>query len=385
MTWVSHHVQPHSPVMLGQEDRRDPDQTSGKPPHALSLEALARGGAALTGIPVGVSDGPYRGKESVRTFGHLMEAGLLPVMPPRPREGLHSYLHRITRDWKPHGFALDLEPYQASGELAKEPPEQPGLLVLSLTHEFETTPINGQGIRRTLNRLHPRFFGSLMVHLSQASDIWPIFTVYDAMETAKLLRYDGADDFRDFWHFLKEDFHARHGRSPRGPELQESARELVTPRQLFSIVGVDEVLPTLKRHLRLSPGELSGLAHASTGPYRDTALNLLDMLAELHEINALVRLEMTDDEYTVREATGELRVRPLAAVSGQHLGARREWHEVYELQLEDEQMADAGRGYCQPFTLLLRDQASAHHAVRLLKLFRRSLDLMADVLHLLDD
>lgn len=361
-------------------------------PAPLSLAALGAGGLVLQGVPSTLTRGAQEAQADLEVLSLLIEEGLLPLLPPKQRESLPLYLQRLTRTPLPyenHEFHLQLQSCDAPTHAADDVEQRgPGELQITLRAALQANAYSCRAARRNLGRIHPRLFGSLLVHLRNiTSCTWPVITASDALEIAEMFRYEGC--LKTFWTGIHEEARKKLDRRPTRAELHEHI-DHIAPRDLYRAIGIDEVLPALKPRLCFSLAEMRQRCESSTEALAPHALSIVEDLGRLQALNAQIKeLETPLDQQTLY-ALGEMRRSPILLLSGQQRSITavengRSLHEVQELFEEEWQGVAQGEGYCPNFVVRLLTRKDVQRANELLPLYAQSLELTRHIAEQLID
>lgn len=344
-------------------------------------------------MPLTLTTGAQDAQADLEVCSLLIEEGLFPLLPPKQRESLPLYLQRLARTPLPyenHEFRLQLQscdpPTAYEDDLDRR---GPGELQITLRAELSAVAYSCASTRRNLGRIHPRLFGSLLVHLRNiTSSTWPVVTASDALDIAEMFRYE--DSPRTFWKGLHEEARKKLNRTPTRAELHEHL-EHIAPRDLYRSIGLDEVLPALKPRLCFTLAQLRERCTRSTDAVAPHALALVEDLERLKAINDQIDDLLTPLEQRTRYAMGEIRISPILILSGERrptafLENGGYLHEVQELLEEDWQCAAQSEGYCPNLLLRVLTRADVQRAAQLLPLYAQSLALTREIAgQLIDD
>ncbi|GAA5534083.1 hypothetical protein [Deinococcus aluminii] len=333
---------------------------------------------------------PYvnRMQHALPVLARLAEVGVLPVLKPGRRDSLYGVLRRLDGQHAPlEHLPLLLSWYRNGpydhGEIEPGPSE----LILSLSSTVECRAFTTLDLRDELAVLHPWLYGSLLYHVSDASDTtYPIYTARDAIADAEVWDFQG--DLRGFWHDLAHEFQHEKGRSPAREELRRFAEEQrgTTPKQFLNLIGQAEWVPVLSTRRRLSLPQMRAVAQAHPEqPSSHVLLEILDHVEALHRVSRELLDLQTDEDHEAWQAHGEGRISPVASLSASTHGSRAFLHAVQE-RLEDTwQMAAQTEGFLENLLIRLQGEADAERAAHVLRLHGQAWTLVVDLVHLLAD
>lgn len=354
---------------------------------------MGAGGLVLQGVPFTLTRGAQEVQADLEVFSLLIEEGLLPLLPPKQRESLPRYFQRLAEIPLPYEnreFRLQVQSCDAPTHAADDVEQRgPGELQITLRSALQASAYSCTAARRNLGRIHPRLFGSLLVHLRNiTSCTWPVITASDALEIAEMFRYE--DCPKTFWKGIHEEARKKLGRRPTRAELHEHI-DHIAPRDLYRAIGLDEVLPALKPRLCFSLAEMRQRCESSTEALAPHALSIVEDLERLQALNAQIKeLETPLDQQTLY-ALGEMRRSPILLLSGEQRSITAvengcSLHEVQELFEEEWQGVAQGEGYCPNFVVRLLTRKDVQRAARLLPLYAQSLELTRHIAEqLIDD
>lgn len=334
-----------------------------------------------------LASGQQEFQQDVQTLALLIEAGVIPPLTPGVRESLPTYLRRLSETNLPYEsfeFRLEVKSCHPSTEEDDTVGRRgPGELQIMLRYAITPAAYCCAQARRNLSRIHPRLFGSLLVHLHQITQsTWPVVTVSDALEIAEMVRFE--DSPKGLWKSIHEELGRQLDRTPTRQEVQEHL-EYASPRSLYAEIGLDEVLPALKPKLCFSLAEIRGRCTNSLEDVAVHVLSLVDDLERLKALNEQISANLTELERRTRYSMGEMRVAPVSILSGQYRDTEGNIHEVQELLEEEWQIAAQTEGYAPNFILRILTPEDAQRAAVLLPLYAQSLSLTQELVNVLID
>lgn len=359
----------------------------------LSLERLGLGGAALKGPTHYRSNTQSQlNEEMLVTLAQLMDVGVISPLPPLAGEPLKDYFRRLSQSpvegIGEDEYSLFLVPYEMNQHSFDNASSAvPGELVI-VGEGTRARASNCTKFKARCRPLHPRFFGSLMVHLSEITEnVWPVLTARDGLKISRYMRfdcefYDDSTNFGSFWEELTDELRGKGLKGTR-EEIRQKIEDddLVPPRELFKEIGIDEVLPALKEKLCFS---LEKLLELSAGEPEIHQL-VLD-LQSLKKLNDKLDNSESNVEANTKYLEGSIRSSPVAILSGQKM--RRKSHYVHFVQamLEEEwQCVSGNSGWYNNFHIHITSKADAARAKVRLTDYYESYQLTMSVVERLSD
>lgn len=323
-------------------------------------------------------------------LARLTELGVLPAVAPRRHDSIYGLLHRMTKQSAPLEFLpLNLTWYEGADYVgyAEADVRSPHELALTLEHESQCVAWTCLEARDEMRALHPWLFGSLLYHVSVASQTtFPIYTARDATLDEEAWDFEGS--FAAFWRGAAHEYRDQHGRQPTPEELSRFVSEErgKTPSDLFHLLGQDEWVPVRSERRRLSVGAMVQLCEARPErPWARRTLEILADLAELYAVDQELKELGTFEDYAGRLGTGEARPHPVAALSASVSGSRAYAHAVQERLEECWQMAAQTNGFFENLFVRLNDEADAERAAKVLRLYAQAWQLVQDIIARLID
>lgn len=384
-------------------NRTQPDETetrslpsaviaSGAPASALTIGALTLSGLDLQLVPARLTGQSDAFASQLVTVGHLLKAGVLPLLAPKRQENTSQYLCRLSKERSPLDsphYTLKVKPYEdQSGE---------DIELAEKRSERELVIVKGEGLQcqtftcldaaEGLGELHPYLLGSLLAHLSHQSLLtWPVYTAWNALQSQENWTYFGS--VPEYWKSIQKTLRERLGRKPTREEVKREAGSLaLTPAEFKRKIGLAEVIPAVSHHKRLSYDEMLALAATCPSQHWASALRICVMgLRELEEINRRLAKHSTDEDRAATLSIGEFMPAPLCCISAGEVSQSAE-HLVEERLNEDFQMAySSDPGDFMPNILVRVNSAKdARRAKIILKCVSRSLDIILTLIGSLVD
>lgn len=352
----------------------------------LSLERLSLIPTTLRGVPTAfqsTADSRERHLTAgeVRGVAHLIGAGILPPLPPQPSDTLRDYFKRLSEHPVEGEKDYPVMLTTARDKISDWEEEMPENTLEISAQSDDCLAWNCTLFKERCRPLHPRFFGSLMVHLSEITGmVWPVLTNVDALALAAR-HYGDGDGFTDLWREISEEL-ISDGQVVTRQALRQRAEGILTQRKIMTTIGVDECLPALKKKLCFSLAQLRQFAQT-----RVDVLDIIDQLEDLKALNQALDKSATDNEIKAQYASGNYRVAPVALLSGQKppKGRGTYIHLLQELAEEEWQWAAQDSGWIDNLTLHVVTLEDAQRAKTRLQLFRESYEKTQAIVHALAD
>lgn len=341
----------------------------------------------------------YRGKtqsqlneEMLVTLAELMDVGVISPLPPLPGEPLENYFRRLSQSpvegIGEDEYSLFLVPYEVNHQSFDDtPPPLPGELVI-IGEGTGARANNCTKFKARCRPLHPRFFGSLMVHLSEITEnVWPVLTARDGLKISRYMRfdcefYDDSTNFGSFWEELTDELKGKGLKGTR-EEIRQKIQDddLVPPRELFREIGIDEVLPALKEKLCFS---LEKLLELSAGEPEIHQL-VLD-LQNLKKLNDKLDISESGVEESTKYLEGATRSSPIAVLSGQKMRRPGNYVHFVQVMLEEEwQCVSGDSGWYNNFHIHVTSKSDAARAKVRLTDYYESYQLTMSLVERLSD
>ena len=331
--------------------------------------------------------------QPLETIGHLIQAGILPLLEPGKKESVQAYLARLGNEKSAYEWAdvsLSLTGYAATGEGGPAEVERSAAEMVICNQGTGGVTWSCSRVRRRLARIHPLLLGSVLVHLSAATaHSWGVYTAGDALEDAETWLYEGS--FTDYWRGIHTELTESLERPPTKAEVvEEAAQRCTTPGAYKRRIGLNEVIPAQCPRLRLGPDQIARLGRQYGGLDGALALELGELLTALYALNGAIGDALTDEDLSAVHALSSFRRSPLLVLSGQEHRAYRETDEGYvhlvQEQLEEvAEIAFQTEGFAPNVLIRVLSEGDARRAGTILTalkashaLLMRAVNLMAE-------